>query len=412
MIKKLRRKFVCIVMAIALLMLGLVLGIVIYFTGQNMQTQSISMMRAIAARPFQQSNLDRPSDDTVRLPFFVVQINNRGEMTAVSGGYFDLSDREYLLQIATLALSGEESGELKEYDLRYLKSTYPRSVTIVFADTATEKATMRSLTYSSIFIFLMATGIFLVLSILLSRWAVKPVEKAWKQQRQFVADASHELKTPLAVIMANAELLQNEPTVENNMKFTPNILSTSYQMRSLVENMLEMARVDDGKEKLQFTPLELSQLVSDAVLSFQLLYEEKNMLLHSNVSEGISVSGSEQHLYQVMDVLLDNALKYSAPNATVTVELTGNGRHCLLKVTSPGEQLSKEDLKNIFKRFYRADKARTMNGSYGLGLSIAESIVQAHKGKIWAESRDGQNSFHIQLPIKNESSPGRKGGGS
>ena len=100
-----------------------------------------------------------------------------------------------------------------------------------------------------------------------------------------------------------------------------------------------------------------------------------------------------------MDVLLDNALKYSAPQGTVKVRLEHSGRNCTLAVSSPGEAISPADLKNIFKRFYRADKARSMNGSYGLGLSIAESVILAHKGKIWAESQEGYNTFHITLPL-------------
>ena len=103
-------------------------------------------------------------------------------------------------------------------------------------------------------------------------------------------------------------------------------------------------------------------------------------------------------MYQVMDVLLDNALKYSTPGSMVSVELVNSGRSCVLSVVSPGDPISQEDLKNIFKRFYRADKARAMNGSYGLGLSIAESIVQAHRGKIWAQSESGCNIFYVQLP--------------
>ena len=400
MIKKLRLKFIGIVMVIAVLMMGIVLGVVIYFTGQNMQMQSLSMMRTVASRPFQQNNLDRPNKNEVRLPFFTVQISARGEIIATGGGYFDLSDEEYIQNIINLALkSNKESGELSRYHLRYLKTSSPRGLTIVFADTATEKATMQSLVYSSVFIFAAAMLAFWGIGILLSRWAVKPVEKAWDQQRQFVADASHELKTPLAVIMANAELLQNEPTRENNEKFSQNILATSYQMRSLVENMLEMARVDNGTQKMEMTDLDLSQLVEDAVLSFQPLYEEKNMALEWTAPETICVCGSEQHLYQVLDVLLDNALKYATPQSSVKVELTKTGRHCTLTVASAGESLSKEELKDIFKRFYRADKARTMNGSYGLGLSIAQSVVQAHKGKIWAESDDGINTFYVQIPI-------------
>ena len=400
MIKKLRRKFVCIVMAIVMLMVGGILGVVIYFTGTKMEMQSMNMMRAIATRPVQQDMLGKAPSDEVRLPFFTVQVSNRGEMIAVGGGYFDLSDREYLQQIVNLAVnSTQDSGELAEYNLRYLKSISPMGISIVFADTATEAATLRSLIYSCVAIFLAATLVFLIISILLSRWAVKPVAQAWDQQRQFVADASHELKTPLAVIMANAELMQNEQLpIEDSKKFSENILSTTYQMRSLVENMLEMARVDNGNLKMQFTQLNLSELVSDAVLSFQLLYEEKNMGLRCGAAENLFINGSEQHLYQVLDVLLDNALKYSTPNSEVTVELFSTGRNCLLTVASPGEPISKDELKNIFKRFYRADRARAMNGSYGLGLSIAQSVVEAHRGKIWAESNRGYNTFFVQLP--------------
>ena len=135
-----------------------------------------------------------------------------------------------------------------------------------------------------------------------------------------------------------------------------------------------------------------------AVLSFQLLYEEKGLGLTLSAQYGIGLEGSEHHLYQVLDVLLDNALKYSTANATVRVELKASGRHCVLTVESPGHPIPKEDLKRIFKRFYRADTARAMNGSYGLGLSIAESIVKAHKGKIWAHSTPEGNRFYVQLP--------------
>ena len=403
MIKKLRIKFICIVMAIAMLMVGGILGVVIHFTASNMEMQSINMMRTIAASPFSQGNIGAPSGDEVRLPFFTVQISSRGELITAGGGYFDLSDREYLQQIVNIVLrSGEETGELKEYDLRYLTASTPIGFLIVFADTATETATIQSLLYNSVMIFLGSVLLFFGISILLSRWAIKPVAKAWEQQRQFVADASHELKTPLAVIMANAELMQSaQSSPEEKESSSQNILSMTYQMRSLVESMLEMARVDNGALKMQMSSLDFSQLVNDAILSFQFLYEEKKMGLRCALGEGITLQGSEQHLYQVMDVLLDNALKYSTPGGMVTVDLTNSGRSCLLSVASPGEPLSREERENIFKRFYRGDKARAMNGSYGLGLAIAQSVVENHKGKIWADSKDGQNIFYVQLPTNN-----------
>ncbi len=403
MIKQLRIKFVCIVMVIAMLMVGGILGVVVHFTGKSMEMQSLSMMRAIAASPFRQGNPERPPDKEVRLPFFTVQISSRGELITADGGYFDLTDRAYLQKIVDLVLSNPaETGELKEYDLRYLKATTRGGYAIVFSDTATEAATLRNMMYSCLAIFLVAMLIFFGISVLLSRWIIKPVEKAWEQQRQFVADASHELKTPLSVILANAELLQNEDTgPEEHTRFSGNILSMTYQMRSLVDSMLEMARVDNGTLKMNMTQLDLSQLVSDAVLSFQLLYEEKEQGLRCAVQDQICLRGSEQHLYQVMDVLLDNALKYSTSHGMVSVDLHRYGRSCLLSVSGPGQPLSQEELRNIFKRFYRADKARSMNGSYGLGLSIAQSVVEAHKGKIWAESKDGYNIFYVRLPIDN-----------
>ena len=401
MIKRLRIKFVCVIMAIVMVLLGCILGVVIHFTGQSMEMQSISMMRTIATAPFHQGVPGKPMDDEVRLPFFTVQISSRGELIAASGGYFDLTDREYLQEIINEALlSDRETGELEEHGLRYLKSVSPRGYTIVFSDTTTESATLKHLFYSCLVIFFAAMIVFLGISILLSHWVIKPVATAWDQQRQFVADASHELKTPLSVIMANAELMQGEDLGEEERRtYSGNILGVTYQMRSLVENMLEMARVDNGTVKMNFDIVDFSQLVSDAALSFQLLYEEKGMGLRCAVPDGISINGSEQHLYQVLDVLLDNALKYSAPKGIVSVNLATTGRNCVLSVASPGEPIPKEDLKNIFKRFYRADKARAMNGSYGLGLSIAESIVEAHKGKIWAESGNGYNTFFVQLPL-------------
>ena len=400
MIRRLRIQFICVIMAIVMLMLGIILGVVIHFTGKNLQTQSISMMRTLAANPLQPGDLEKPADE-VRLPYFIVQVGSRGELLSTSGGYFDLSDQEYVLQIVNAAFAaGQEQGELEEYQLRFLMDRSPRGYTLIFADTTAETATLQTMIYSSLLIFVIACALFWGISVLLSRWVIRPVEAAWDQQRQFVADASHELKTPLSVIMANAELLQNSDTCETDRKrFSGSILSMTYQMRSLVENMLEMAQVDNGSVKMRFAEVDMSQLVQDAVLSVQLLYEEKGLTLSCQIPEGILLTGSEQHLYQVLDVLLDNAMKYSEEGAAVRVSLERSGKSCLLSVANPGPAISNEDLTNIFKRFYRADKARTMNGSYGLGLSIAQSIVTAHKGRIWAQSGGGINTFRVLLPL-------------
>lgn len=397
MIRRLRIKFVCIVMTIAMLMVGGILGVAIYFTANNMQMQSIAMMRTIGSSPVQLGDPRKPTEDGVRLPFFVAQISEAGKLISVDGSYYDLSDEDYVQQIVDAALaSGAEFGVLEGHDLRFLLSFSPRGRVIVFSDTVTETSMLRGMAYSSLLIFLMAMLVFFGISVLLSRWVTRPVEKAWNQQRQFVADASHELKTPLAIIMTGAELLQNG---ENAQEHAANVLNTTYQMRSLVENLLDMARIDNGAVRHGKRLIDFSQLVSDAALSFRLLYEKQEMALSCIVAEELYINGSEQHLYQVMDVLLDNGLKYAAPCSTVEVRMTKTGRYCLLTVFSAGTPLTKADLKNIFKRFYRADQARALNGSYGLGLAIAESVVEAHRGRIWAESKENGNTFFVQLPL-------------
>ena len=240
--------------------------------------------------------------------------------------------------------------------------------------------------------------IFFVISIFLANWAVKPVEEAWNKQKQFIADASHELKTPLTVITTNAELIKSEADNADKNKFTDNILVMSRQMRGLVESMLEIARLDNGNIKKEFAVFDLSETISDAALPFEALFFEKEQNFTTDIEEGIKINGNAEQVKQVVDILLDNANKYASVKSDVKLILKKQGRNqCRLSVTNDGENIPEEELKNIFKRFYRGDKTRQMNNSYGLGLSIAESIVKEHSGKIFAESKNGKNTFTAQF---------------
>ena len=174
----------------------------------------------------------------------------------------------------------------------------------------------------------------------------------------------------------------------------------SRQMRQLIEEMLDLARTDSGQGNLVLSQVDLSKLVSDAVLPFEPVFFEAGLTLTTDIQPGITLRGSEQHLRQTADILLDNARKYAEAPGDVTVTLTRSSSRCRLTVSNPGPEISKEDLKNIFKRFYRSDTAHTQRGSYGLGLSIAQNIVLRHHGKIWAESKNGRNTFFVELPVK------------
>ncbi len=400
MIKGLQHKFVLINMTIVTIMLLVIFGMILTSTHADLEEQSIRTMRFLLEdNSFPSSRPGEPSE-SVQLPYFHVTVGYDGSVISFKGGYYDLSDKAALTQIVNEAMKTDaETGELREYNLRFCRKTTPYGQAMVFVDTSSESATIKGLVQSSIMIGILSLGVFLCLSFLLARWAVRPVEKAWTQQKQFVADASHELKTPLTVIMTTAEILSGEDYDESQKKqMIGSILTMSNQMRGLVESLLELARVDSGASKLVFSSINLSALASDVVLPFEPVFFEKGLQLESSIEENIGVKGSVTYLKQLIDIFLDNALKYSSPNGCVTMTLKRQGNNCLLAVSSPGEAISKEDLKRIFRRFYRMDKARAMDHSYGLGLSIAETVVKQHNGKIWAESKDGFNTFFVQLP--------------
>ena len=272
----------------------------------------------------------------------------------------------------------------------------------MFADISSERATLKSLVETCVVIGLLSCAVFFGISLLLARWAVKPVDNAWRQQKQFVADASHELKTPLTVIMANAQMLEQPEYDESQRRqFVSSILAMSKQMRGLVENMLELARADSGETKQDFKELDYSKLVADSILPFEPVFFEKDLKLETRVEREIRLVGREAQLKQLTEILLDNAGKYCLPEGTVALTLHRQGRgHCLLTVSNPAPEMSREDCRDVFKRFYRADKARSRDGSYGLGLSIAESIVKGHSGKISCDYSEGLISFNIILPVK------------
>lgn len=403
MLKRLRIKFIAVIMSIVTVLFIVIFGLVLHLTKQNMERESLQMMRGMAFRPMMSAPMHKPDKmpENIRLPFFTVQIDEYGEIAAFGGDYFDLTDKEQLWELVDAVNErSKETGVLSEYDLRYMKADNGRIKTIVFADISSEKAMINGLIRNSVIIGLIGYAVFFLISLLLSKWVTKPVEKTWNEQKQFIADASHELKTPLTVIMTNAEMMSDKSYSENDRDgFTKNILSTSKRMRGLVESLLELARLDNNKAKLKLDDVDLSKLINDSILPFEPLFFESGMELAADIDNGINVDGDKEKLRQVVNILLDNALKYSDPADRVKVELKRQSSECILSVSGLGAPLTKEECEDIFKRFYRVDQARNDGQSYGLGLSIADSIIKEHNGKIWAESSGGYNAFFVSLPL-------------
>ncbi|MBP5264669.1 MAG: HAMP domain-containing histidine kinase [Lachnospiraceae bacterium] len=404
MLRKLKIKFIFAIMTLVTVIYVLIFCALLLFTKMNLERNGIQMMRGLsfAPRPARQISPPGNAPDGMNVPVFSVERSESGKLTAQGSDFYDLSDTDKLSRLVEAASTSEKPvGVLREYDLRYLRTGMGNVERFVFADVSAEKMMFRGLIRNLLIIGLISYVVFFLISLVMAQWVTKPVEKAWNAQRQFVADASHELKTPLTVIMTNAEMLTDEGYAKMDRgNLANNILFTSKRMKNLVESLLELARLDNGHSEIKAEPVDYSLLLNNCILPFEPLFFENHQELSCEIEKNVTVTGDPEKLRQVVTILLDNSLKYGDTGESVIVSLRQQSHNCVLSVSSKGAPLSKEDCKNVFKRFYRTDPARNDGHSYGLGLSIAESIVTEHHGRIWAESQDGRNTFFVSLKTR------------
>ena len=241
---------------------------------------------------------------------------------------------------------------------------------------------------------------FLLISILLARWVVRPTERAWSQQQQFVADASHELKTPLAVMMANNSILlsNGDQTVDSQRRWVESNQTEARQMLELVNDMLFLARPANAERQTVRDTVDFSALVQRNTLQFEAVCFERGITLEDEVEAGISVLGDANRLQRLASTLIDNACKYG--DTRVSVKLEKAGGQARLSVSNDGAVIPPEDLPHVFDRFYRVDKARVRSeGGVGLGLAIAQEVAHQHGGAITVTSTESTGTtFTATLP--------------
>ncbi|MCC8182654.1 MAG: HAMP domain-containing histidine kinase [Clostridiales bacterium] len=402
MIKRLRRKFILIIMLLVGAMLAAAcLGFLVTMKG-SLEQASVSVLERVIWEDETPAWSVEENDVTVSLPYFTVTVIPNGSAAIItSSQFYSLDDSESLLGAINAALEQEDSmGLLEDYGLRYLREATQYGWRLAFVDISYEQSMLGQAAVNTLLVGLAALTVLFVISVFLARWAVRPVERSWAQQRQFVADASHELKTPLTVILSNTDLLEEEELSDQARHWTENIHTGGAQMRELVEQLLLLARSDsDQGQPVNVQPVDLSDLAETAALMFEPVAFEAGKLLAQEIQGEIIVEGDPSRLKRLLDILLDNAVKYAAPGGQIRLSLRSEGRRALLTVSDQGTPLEKEELERIFQRFYRADEARSTQG-FGLGLSIAQSIAQEHHGRLWAESDpEGWNHFYCSLPL-------------
>lgn len=412
MLRRLKLQFVASCMTLVTAVLAMVFFAVYSATVSNTEKLSREVLEQVLTQEFYSgSGLFRPElglnlgGDQVLLPYFTVNVWPRqdGLWTAeVTGGtYGDLENTEALKAIVEECLNqGRSTGTVAENHLRYLRVDNGLYEKLAFVDLSMEKAVLRRMVGSYLVIAGLAFLLLLGVSVLLSRRVTRPVEKAWAQQKQFLSDASHELKTPLTVILSNAELLCGTALDPRPARWTDNIRTEAEQMKHLVEQMLTLARSDNGVRSTVLGEVSLSETAMDCALAFEPVAFEAGKPLEEEIQEGIAVLGDGEKLRQLISILLDNAIKYGAAGGTITLSLRRSERQARLTVENPGEPIPPEKLKRLFERFYRADASRGEQSGFGLGLSIGQSIAQEHGGTLKAESDQRSTRFTLTLPLK------------
>lgn len=305
------------------------------------------------------------------------------------------SDDE-IKEIANEILNDKNRENSKIGNLYFTKYSYSfnmNKTSLIIMDNSSIKSELIDLLKISILIFIILEIVIVITSNKLTEWIIKPVQEMFNKQKQFIADASHELKTPLSVIIASAEALEREP---EEKKWLENIKDESVRMNNLVGNLLEMAR-SENQIKEKYKKEDLSKIVQKSVLTFESIIFEKNIKLNYNIDENIQFLCNQEQIKQLVGILMDNAVKHSTKdNGEINVKLKKEKKNIVLTISNKGKEIKKEDRERIFERFYRVDESRNRNENrYGLGLAIAKNIVNSHEGKIMVECQNGYTTFKI-----------------
>lgn len=326
--------------------------------------------------------------------FYSVAISDSGEILAVDNSdrnvYEDAELEEYAVEITE---SNKNKGV--KGNLIYLASDKGSYTLVAFMDNTVMKESMTTLfRYTLVFGSAAIIALFFV-AVFLARRIVQPLEESYQKQKQFISDAGHELKTPVSVVSANAELLARE--IGEN-QWLANIQYENERMGKLVGQLLELARTENVAPQTEH--LDLSRLVGGEALPFESVAFEKGLELNCNIVNGLFVTGNGTQLKQLVSILLDNAIRHGTGGGEVTLQLKEERNHAKLSVINDGDEIPPEQQTQLFDRFYRVDAAR--NGEdkhYGLGLAIAKAIVTAHKGKINVLCYNDKVEFVVRIPL-------------
>ncbi|MGN0586010.1 MAG: sensor histidine kinase [Oscillospiraceae bacterium] len=434
MIKKLKRRFMLVIMMIfTVLILGLAVGIFTLMVSSE-ERESISVMEfALKDISVSRGGEKAPQEDFPEDTFFrridrdddKDEYRNRMQRSWITVEYDingnvislfrsmnrqaysdaeDNTDSDNIISEAAKSLDGGGKTAIGDVQYRYLTKgggeNEPYFKKVVLLDSSAETATLQRLAVIVGVIALAGIGAVFILSIFLAKWAVRPIEEAWNKQKEFIANASHELKTPLTVISANTDVILSNPqeTVGSQEKWFGYIKEETAKMSGLVTSMLNLAREDRDDDDTVMTEFCISDVIEGACLSFEAQVYECGRTMETDIEPQVDIRGDKEKIARLAHILIDNAVSHSKEGGYIKVSLRRRKNKVRFSVENNGEQIPKEDIPRLFERYYRADKSHNSSGGFGLGLAIAKMIVMKHNGNIGVTSTpEGITTFTVTI---------------
>lgn len=410
MIRRLRRKFVGVCMAAVLVVMVVLVALIslLYYLHSSAQVRDtlsflaqnggeFPVVQTAAEEGAQQPRRSprRGQDagfglaplDSPEAPFmtrhFSVRFDASGEVVSANTSSIAAISEEEAVEFAQAVLeTGKSSGGYDVY--RYLVSDYGEDTLVTFLDASVVLRMQRQILVLASTVAVVISAAVFLMAVLFSGKAVRPTVQSIERQRGFITDAGHELKTPLTIISANCEIL--ELSVGEN-EWLDSIEKQTARMRRLVNDLVALSRLDEERPQTERLRFSLSDAVYDTAMAFAPAAERAGKALRVDTDPDVFLCGDEAAIRQLTSILMDNAVKYADAGGEICVRLLG-GKHPVLCVENDFQNVDALELSRLFDRFYRADPARTGDGSHGLGLSIARSIAEAHRASIRAEKAD------------------------
>lgn len=413
MINKLKKKFVFINMVLIFIILMFTFGAVYISTSTRLTRDSNDLLQKTIEQENEiykkQIDIGNQNMDSAPPPpqtlSFAIQLDKNNNITDIFYNNIDNLNKDTINSLVNSALTDNNSSGLTQNEnYRFLKHPNEKGIKIAFTDRSVEINTLKSLLKTFGFVGIGSLAAFFIVTLYLANWAVKPIKRSWDQQRQFVADASHELKTPLTVILANADIVlsHTEDTINSQIKWINYIKTEGERMTALVNDLLFLAKTDANKNEVIFSKVNFSDIIWNCVLPFESVAFEEGKIIDSEIAPDIFINGDSNRLKQLIFILIDNAIKYSNKKGTINVNLTKTQDKVLLSViNNTGDPIPKEKIQHLFERFYRVDESRARKkDGYGLGLAIAKTIVDTHHGKIIVKSSEAEGTtFTLVFPL-------------